>query len=510
MKLQQRRAVLTALMLCAFNAVALGCDSNIQLSNKLLTEIAVKDKTLRVMTPQFFGFNLELAEFENSLWDATKNKVDDKIAKYLQRFPGAVYRYPGGAQANYFDWKAAVGPALLRPAQQIADYQTARSVQFGPAEYLGFVKEVKGTPWMVVNLFGALPDAISVDAMAGSAAEMAAFFEQQAIGGMPRIFRWELGNELDRGKIKWSPARYSSVAKTVADAIGGNYKDAQFVGMAQDWQQTGTKGNDESFNTYVGRELKRTTKEFAGHLYYDGAPWGPPTPTVLRQMCKNIKELAGDGFSDSMWITEHGRTPIGTPDDPNWKKNWPQTANLAAAISVADVMISLARNENVNGAFVHSLHGTSGPWPMFHKATDGAFYPSAVYWSLAALREVALEHVLDTTLTTPDTGSTQIPYDVNAALFSTQDRSRFSGWLVNRGSGDATVKINSPAMAGKKVTLTLTELTGANLNVSNYVDQYSLLPKQRTEQQNVNANGDLTITLQRYSVTALKIEGAAQ
>jgi len=492
--------LLSYLFFLSLTCHAQDCGTNQPRIDNKGTRIEVKNTTYRKLTPQFFGFNLELIEFENSLWNMKSRSVEPSVIQYLQRFPGAVFRYPGGTTGNHFDWKSATGPLSSRPAQRIVDWQPARDVQFGPVEYLEFVKQVGGTAWYVLNLYGSLQASQPTQHLANSAAELASFMSSQRSLGLPKIYRWELGNELDRGQVRWPASKYITVAKAISASVRSNYDSAEFVAMLQDWAHTGASTPGVNYNTTVARELSLDSTGFAAHLYYDGAPWGPPMPRLLRQFCTNFDDVRSGAPSATMWVTEHARTPLGTPDDPRWKKNWPQTGSLAAAISSADMMITLARSKNVNGAFIHALHGTNGPWPLFHKRSDGTIYPGPVYWAILLLRETLLDEVLNSNVSTTNQGANGVGYVTNAAVLADSGRTRFTVWLVNRSEVKSVTRFNIPQLAGKRVVAKFAHLSGDNPMDSNYDTPYKVFPVRGEVLVDVDPGGEFSLFVPAYSV----------
>lgn len=502
------KLLLAILWLLAFACFAQECGTNGPTIETNGTRVIAGTATFRKLTPQFFGFNIELIEFENSLWNKLDRRVEPTVVQFLQRFPGAVYRYLG-SQGNHFDWKAATGPESFRGTQRIVDWWPARPVQFGPVEYLEFVKQVNGTAWYLLNLYGSLQTLQAPQDLANSAAELAGFLDGQRSKGMPRIYRWELGNELDRGSVRWPASRYSITAKTILDSVRRNYEAAEFVGMTQDWAHTGVAELGVNYNAMVAKELAPDTTEFASHLYYDGKPWGPPLPRVMRNFCNNFDSVKAGTPNASMWVTEHARTPLSTPDDPGWKKSLPQTGSLAAAISTADMVITLARTRNVRGAFIHALHG-SGPWPILHKRRDGTITPSAVYWAMLLLRETLLEDVLTSSTITTNKGSNGVGYDTNAAVLSDPGRSRFAVWLSNRSQSDTVVEVRIPSLAGRRIAIKLGTLAGKDPADGNFEEPFKVFPTRREAFIEVDATGMFPIAIPAYSVSAANIEMTLQ
>lgn len=497
------RVVAGVLCVVCAKADSVGLGSSV--SNSTL-DIVVQNKSIKRLTPQFFGFNLELPAFQASLWDKNAHQVPSVIVDYLRRFPGAVYRYPGGTVANHFDWAAAVGPESTRPSRQMVDWQPAGAVQFGPAEYLNFVQQVNGTAWYVLNLYGEYSRESPPEQVADSAKELTRFMKEQQASGLPEIYRWELGNELDRGKYRWPASKYVAVSKEVISSIQQVDSKAHFVGMTQDWQQTGVSTFGVDYNRTVAHDLLPSVKEFAGHLYYDGEPWGPPVKNVLKQFEKNTKAVQSGSPDTAMWVTEHARTPLGTPDDPGWKKNWTQSANLDAVISVGDMMINLARTPKVQGTFIHALHGSSGPWPMFHKQKEGGFRPSAVFWGLILLRETLLDNVLDSSINTSLNQDQNSKKDINALVQSNEAKNRFSVWLVNRSEEQVPGQFSMTLLAGKTILVKSASLSGKENLDGNYTTPYQVFPVRDQIKLSVDANGKFTLPIPAHSLFTAAIE----
>lgn len=483
-----------------------GCDFKILVSDRTEIRVYPQDTSIRKLSPQFFGFNLELLEFQDSLWNKQKGSVENEAIALLSRFPGATYRYPGGTVSNHFIWEQAVGPLAERAAQKTVSYQPEKVISFGPIEFLKFIQQVNGTAWYVLNMNGSISAEYSSKILAQSAAKLAQNLKSAEHSGLPQIYRWELGNELDRGKYRWPPEKYVTTATEVANAVRATNTGAEFVVMGQDWEHTGAGRLGTTYNAYTATALEDTADEYSFHLYYDGAPWGPPLPRVIKQLCKNTAATQLPIRPSNAWVTEFGKAPVGTPLDSYWKSNWPQTGGLSAAISAADLLITLARIDRVDGAFVHSLHATSGPWPIFHKRTDGVIYPSAVYWALVMLRETMLEDVLNSDITTLNSSDNGVGYDTNSIVMASPSRLNISIWTAQRGDVPARISTVIPQLAGKKVLVKFASLSSPETDANNYVSQYQVFPRRNESIIQVGHTGDFVYTVPAHSVTSLSLE----
>lgn len=473
--------------------------------------------TLRRIEPYFFGFNFVWVEFQTSFWNDAAGRVEDGAVKWLQAFPGAVYRYPGGAEANYFDWKATVGPRSQRGARKAVKWEGPLVARFGLDEYLEFVREVGGQPWYVANLFGEYGKEGNPQKLAEDAGQLAAYLQGKANSGA-RVLRWELGNELDRGEKLWRPEKYLAVSKQVATAIRRADPQARFVAIMEDYDAHrgwGWRGlSAAEYNQQVAAGLANVATEYSQHSYYDGVNVEVPYSVAKRiaQICDNIE--AAEAVRPAagpvgIWVTEHTRQPVKkSVKNADWKSSWSQSANLEAALGVADFMIAASQIPEVMGLFVHGLHGLNVPWPMFHKNKTGTqINPSAVYWALRVLRQGMEAEVLHTTSYSGNTGGYFGGYDFRASVMANLERTKWAAWAVNRSPSAQTIELRIPALAGKKVKANLQVLGDDNLNANNYLDGNRLRPRDLPEQVLVfDKAGRATLALPSQSVAAARLD----
>ena len=470
-------------------------------SNKIQADAS---RNARTLEPSFFGFNLEWLEFQLGVWDGTTRNVLPGVTDIFRKFPGAVYRFPGGTNANHLDWRDATGSAGTRPPRKQVAWLGPVRADFGVDEYLQFVKAAGGQAWYVANLHGSLDMATAPAQLASSAGQLAAHLHQRARDGFPPVLRWELGNELDRAQYKWPPEKLAHVALQVADAIAHNTPNAKFVHLQQEYPAQADKGFSAArYNKELRTPLAKLAPEFALHFYYDGPPDAPPVDYFLKQLCQVVDSAKAEGSPGNIWVTEHGRVPNGfwakTP-----KELWPATANLEAAISQADMLIALAQVPQVQGAFAHALVAAESPWPLLHRRSNGTMEPSTTLLGMTVLRQSMLPGVLPAAQTSDGSGTLGARYAVRSAVLADSPRNNFTVWSVNRSSKAQTLEFELKNVATTVRYQDGNSLSDAQVSANNYQPGSRLVIT--SDQVKAVANGEASwlIQLPPNSVSALR------
>lgn len=468
--------------------------------NTLTADAAI---TTRTLDPSFFGFNLEWLEFQTGLWDAKNQRVLPGVISIFRDFPGAIYRYPGGTNSNHFDWQDSVGPVNVRLPRKHASWLGPLRAEFGIDEYLQFVEDVGGKAWYVANLYGAYDAAKPPSELAANAGRLSAYASQRSHQGMPSIYRWELGNELDRGTLKWPPGRVADAALQVSTTIKQADPSAKFVAFQQEYPAQADKGYSAArYNKELRAATAPLVPEFAMHFYYDGPPDAPPVSYFLKQLCQVVDDAKAEGSQANVWITEHGRVPNGfwakTP-----KSMWPETANMTAATSMADLLIALTQIPEARGAFAHSLVTTTSPWPLVHKREGGAIDPTVTLLGMKLLRESLLPNVVKINQTANGDGWQGDAYAIRSALLTNNERTAFTLWTVNKSNAPQLLKfrlIDSHADITFDHSVSLSDEQG---NTNNYVSATRIQLKRNDIILSPNGVGSWTLNLPPNSVNAL-------
>ena len=469
-----------------------------------------RENTLRKISPSFFSFNIEWMDFQLSMWDTKSKTIKPQALEMMRAFSGAIYRYHDGTGSDYFDWHDAVGSFETRPLRKYASWLQPFSIEFGPEEYLKFVQDVGGKAWYIANLYGVNSQKqLPTDKMANSAGELAEFMQKENASGLPAILRWELDNELDRGSVLWSPQKYTDAAYSVAQSIQNKQHNAMFAPFLEEFPAMLKAGfTSKQYNQIIATKLKDFTHEYAMHTYYDGdlsMKW------YLNTVCNALEDAKSAGVSNpTVWVTENARVPANfwIPKVEEQKKLWPQTADLQAAISVADMMIASTQIPEINGLFIHALHASGGPWPLYHTQASGDIEPSVVLWGLRIFRESLLPEVFQTNIQSANASAYNGGYDVRAVVLTDAKREHFSIWAINRSSKPTLVTMNLPInnLKSKSFVAQFTTISNSDLMANNYKDYRNVIPVKSKIVISVDSSANSKITLPQYSISTYEID----
>jgi alpha-L-arabinofuranosidase len=379
------RCALSCLLIgCLLPAMEAGAASDCGNGNaKTLTVEVDPTHVLRAAVPAtVFGFHLPWFDFQEGHF--RNGTVRAETIAWLKPFVGAAYRFPGG---NSYKWMHAVGPVASR--QQIyADYEGMADPKFGPAEFFNLLHQVDGKAVILLNVVGE-KDKLADHARMSD--ENLRYLDWLAANGPGcvagpncAIIYFELGNEVDWEKeLKWSGDFYLNRVQPLIDSARKRYPGIRFavVGGTAPWDKQ--YANDgRKFDSSLAPRLARNVDAVTFHPYYDGQD--------IRVMESYIDALARTyrryNSRIKVLITEHGRWPA-MPKTGDWRINWYQASGSGGGVSAADFVLMAINRNDIAGAMWHAL-GVRGPWQLFHwNQHDDSVYPSAVYWSLRALRE---------------------------------------------------------------------------------------------------------------------------
>jgi hypothetical protein len=393
----------------------------------------------------------------HSLWWGTQDTLADAdgvvkpAAIAALRDAGVtLIRYGGGN--NELDWRQCDGAMNTRLAQKVVDWAGPMRCRFGIAEYEQLNQAIDASAsWYIANLVGFSGHEGSPGTVASEAGAMA-----QAVmaisGGRERY--WELGNELERGRLKWSASTIADRGLLVAQTIRAVDPQARFVVPLLEYQPAWIPDED-AHNLELIRGFKGIASDFSLHVYYDNAPAGPSVSNRLNVVSTVARQLKQEQVVDpAIWITEHARWPAGNPGQPDWKKTWYQTGNFDAVLSTADFIIGLTQIDLVAGAMWHGLR--AGPWNFL--VTDaGTVQPGLIARLYGFLKPSNDLSVLQTRTTSTVTPVHSGGYAIRGTAFlrnqTTGSSPAILVWLVNRSSEPAPVNLNLKPLAAAKQVL---------------------------------------------------------
>lgn len=369
--------------------------------------------------------------------------VTPEVADTLKVSGVSAIRNGGGA--NESNWRECIGPQASRKAQKVVDWAGPMVCRFGVAEYerLNDALGVR-VSWHIANMVGYEMQVNSPEAQSVSAAHHARTVANLA----PRRTRyWEMGNELERGRLKWPAAEIAARTEKVARAIGTADPEAKLVLPLTEYRPAWMR-DDKEHNRELIRRFKPYSNSFALHLYYDNPPDGPSVANRLQLITSTIRLIQGEGVTEpAIWITEHARWPKGNSSMSNWKTNWYQTEDFDAVLSTADFLAGLSQIEPVVGAMWHGLR--TGPW-NFLREHNGRVEMGPIAELYRFLRPSQDLTALETRLTSRPTQDHLGRYAIRASAF-TQDhapgvpRSTIV-WIVNRSAQEQPVWLELKAL----------------------------------------------------------------
>jgi hypothetical protein len=105
---------------------------------------------------RILGSNVQWVDRGDALLAEDGSQFDPEMLELVGRLGPTVLRYPGGALAVTFDWRAGNGPIHRGSSEHFHTRQRQR-VLFGTAELLALCRRVGAEPLITVNVAAALP-----------------------------------------------------------------------------------------------------------------------------------------------------------------------------------------------------------------------------------------------------------------------------------------------------------------------------------------------------------------
>lgn len=493
--------VFSVLSLMSFADV---CSSDPSIScnvTNLHTKVIIGEPLLETKTrdlSQFFGLHALFWAFQADLYANTPSKVAPQAVSILKNSGVGFIRYGGGV--NEIDWHGCMGWVMERPKQQLVSWSGPMRCIFGLAEYEKLNDELDLTSsWHIANVVGFEGVLQPIERLAKDAGERALLIKQ--LSGKRQRY-WELGNELDRDTLRWDAQKIIERDLPVAKAILNNDPAAQLIVALLEYSPPWIKNADEH-NRKLIRQHKSLVNNYALHLYYDNPPWGPSVANRLASIRNVAKIIASEAIAQpAIWITEHARTPPGTPEDKDWNKQWVQTGNHDAVIATADFLVGASQIPMVKGAAWHGQGLRVGPWTFIDVEKDGSLVDTRTSRLFEMLKPSTDYLTLNTQTKSIFDANLPGNYAIRATAF--QDKQRLIRdnlvvWLVNRSSSDQTVDLLNKEFKNAVVKIKQTNMA-ASYQPSQFIES---LPS--FTQSTKSVNGEVSVILPKRSVVLLKI-----
>jgi alpha-L-arabinofuranosidase len=187
-----------ALAACCLTTAWMPSLSQAQVAGFPITISVDATKNLAAVNPRLTGANLPWVGEGEALY--ANGSIEPGLFALANSLAGGPLRYPGGENADSYDWTKGVGTAANRTAMSY--YPSASSnamasevVSFGTQEYLEYCRRLACTPVLQLNLHQGSPD----EAAARAVAWLRHVNLQTLVGPtgatLPKVQYWELGNE---------------------------------------------------------------------------------------------------------------------------------------------------------------------------------------------------------------------------------------------------------------------------------------------------------------------------
>ncbi|TAK80020.1 MAG: hypothetical protein EPO12_09250 [Aquabacterium sp.] len=331
-----------------------------------------------------FGFNVPRREFRDGFF--RDQAVRPEVVEWLKPFAGALYRYPAGTPANWFEWRQAIGAARSRTTQY-DNYGQTQPVEFGYPEFLGMISKVGGRALLTVNLSGPYERPQDEKTAAAEVLGLMRWMQSKdgagcVSGAACPVAYWEFGNELDWPPFNWTAKQYAGRINATVATVGQVFPDVQWIahGKTAPWDPASERF--KGFDNELAALTDKRVEGVATHAYYDGYS----VPDVKAHLDSLLDAWAKTHAHAWAVVTEHARWP-SQPLIGRWEDNWAEATNLDGALSTADFQLAVIADPRVVGANLHTI-STEGPWQLFRWQKQGdRVYPSPVYWALRTLRE---------------------------------------------------------------------------------------------------------------------------
>ncbi|MBI1752509.1 MAG: hypothetical protein HY014_06360 [Acidobacteria bacterium] len=368
-----------------------------------------------------------------------------------------VLRWPGGTLAEGFDWRASVGPMLVR-GETLASGGRLQTPSLGLDEFLQLCQALGAEPVLQVSLHATTAEAADLVQYCNGDADTP-MGRMRTAHGHPAAYgvtHFELGNEPVAGQ---SGAVYAALAAPLADAMAAADAKAQFSGVVEasfqeaDWLQAQpllARWNQEALG------LAPRLRMWHGHFYSYFDTDADPAARFRRLMSagtvlRRTRNRLAAASALPLWITEYHvalqQSGILQPE---------RLVDAASGLAVGETLLEMMQG-GFEGACAWNLAEPSGFGLLVH---PGAWDLRPAGLAQQLLAPFAGETRVATALSGVGTvvlgpGKGNIPSDASyaqaAALASRQANGHLRLALINR-SPDQPLSLALPLSGAAQLT----------------------------------------------------------
>lgn len=450
---------------------------------------------------QLFGVHLLFWGIKEGLYaESRRSKVSLRAQDIFSMSNVGFIRYGGGV--NEIDWRQCVGEYATRIPQKVVSWSPPMKCEFGIHEYEELNDDLGlKDSWHIANVVGVDGMVSHLPRLVKDAHDRAALVKKLAPN---RIHFWELGNELDRGELRWSAQKIISRGLPIAKAILEADSSARLLVPLAEYKPEWIDNVDYHNRTLI-RNHKAIARDYILHLYYENPPWGPSVANRLRAIRHVASIIRSESVKNpAIWVTEHARTPPGTPADKHWRKGWVETGNHDAVIATSDFLIGVSQIPIVAGAAWHGQGHKVGPWTYIDVDKDGSLSETRMSRLFEFLSPIRDSMALETETHATSEASLSERYAIRASAFlDKHDSHKLAVWVVNRSVTRQTVKVTKESFLGKKLKVKQVDM------LSNYHPKSSISSLPSNIKMMKPINNSVTVSLPRKSVSLLEFSAVS-
>lgn len=218
------------------------------------------DDIISTVSPYLFGSNIRWLWNADGAWDWKKKAANKNVLGALLELKPTVMRYPGGSEANRYDWRAGVGPVQLRPMLVGVDGNDVSF--FGTDEFLALCKQIGAEPIITAN---------AATLTERDAAEWVKYTNSRKKNDLMKVKFWEIGNEPEGEGI--ASRQYAEKVNLFANAMKAADPDIQIGAAVSDRSDPDAAKWDSPLLQAAGKNIDFITPHFysifnSGWVFY--------------------------------------------------------------------------------------------------------------------------------------------------------------------------------------------------------------------------------------------------